>query len=141
MAPCRLPLNLVLWLFPRLFNRELLCEQVQLEFCSSSALPPLSSPGLARQQQCPCSLVSRGARALCHLAGARPMPGQAACHCSLERCSLQLGEQAAHRAGAALRLLELKWHTEQPAVCPLLCISFCMAFKIRSSVPHQLWSF
>lgn len=35
--------NLVLWLFPRLFNRELLCEEVQLEFCSSSC-SPRSSP-------------------------------------------------------------------------------------------------
>lgn len=109
------------------------------------ALPPAllgappAFPGLARQQQCPCSLVSRGARALCHLPGASPAPGQAACHGSLQRCSLQLGEHAAHRAGAARSgrapsRAEMAHGTASSLPSP----SFRTSFKIKSTVSREL---
>lgn len=141
MARCRLPLTWCCGCFQGCLTGSSYVRKCSWNF----ALPPalLGAPpafrGLARQQQRPRSLASRGAGALCHLPGASLTPAQAACHGSLERCSLQLGEHAANRAGAArsCRASFLMVHGTATSL-PSLCISLCMSSKMKSSESHEM---
>lgn len=143
MARCRLPLTWCCGCFQGCLTGSSYVRKCSWNF----ALPPAllgaapTFPRLARRQQCPRSLVSRGAGALCPLPGASPTPAQAACHGSWERCSLQLGEHAAHRAGAArsCRASFLREMVHGTATSlPSLCISLCMSSKMKSSESHEM---
>lgn len=104
LALCRLPLNSVPWLFPRLLNRELLCEQVQLEFRSSSSS---SSLPLARSVVVvPLQPVEPGMRALCLLASGSPVHSWQCAMAERLPCwavcvAASSGSVAAHRSQAS----------------------------------------